>query len=185
MPRNHQKKFPHIFLIITLLILSINLSQEKSELKTLPGKKFSSQEEISEYLKTTDTTILVFYYKTASENAEEIAKKLKVVYSKLKYLIDLILVNCDNNLMEECTKSEDNLLDEEFYRIEIYVPPLYKYNPYTKELNSHQKMQYMKSDVSDKALYKFLTKAIISREQVITKENYENFKTRGNLNKNN
>ena len=183
MPRNHQKKFPHIFLILFLFILSINLSQEKSEIKTLPGKKFSSQEEISEYLKTTDTTILVFYYKTASENAEEIAKNLKVVYSKLKYLIDLILVNCDNNLMEECTKSEDNLIDEEFYRIEIYVPPLYKYNPYTKELNSHQKMQYMKSDVSDKALYKFLTKAIISREQVITKENYENFKTRSNLNK--
>ena len=183
MPRNQQKKFLHIFLILFLFILSINLSQEKSEIKTLPGKKFSSQEEISEYLKTTDTTILVFYYKTASENAEEIAKNLKVVYSKLKYLIELISINCDDNTMEECTKTEDNLMDEEFYRIEIYVPPLYKQNPYTKELNSHQKMQYAKSDTSDKALYKFLTKMIISREQVITNENYENFKTRANLNK--
>ena len=85
--------------------------------------------------------------------------------------------------MDECTKTEDNLLDEEFYRLEIYVPPLYKHNPYTREMNSHQKLQYAKSDISDKALYKFLTKTIISREQVITNENYENFKTKSNLNK--
>jgi len=183
MPRNPLSKFSHIFLILTLFILSINYTQEKSELKSLPGKKFSSQEEITSYLKTVDTTIVVFYYKTASENAEEIAKNLKVVYSKLKYLIELISINCDDNSMDECTKTEDNLMDEEFYRIEIYVPPLYKQNPYTKELNSHQKMQYAKSDTSDKALYKFLTKMIISREQVITNENYENFKTRANLNK--
>ena len=183
MPRNPLSKFSHIFLILTLFILSINYTQEKSELKSLPGKKFSSQEEITSYLKTADTTILVFYYKTASENAEEIAKNLKIVYSKLKYLIELISINCDDNTMDECTKTEDNLMDEEFYRIEIYVPPLYKQNPYTKELNSHQKMQYAKSDTSDKALYKFLTKMIISREQVITNENYENFKTRANLNK--
>ena len=183
MPRNPLSKFSHIFLLLTIFILSINYTQEKSELKSLPGKKFSSQEEITSYLKTVDTTIVVFYYKTASENAEEIAKNLKIVYSKLKYLIELISINCDDNTMDECTKTEDNLMDEEFYRIEIYVPPLYKQNPYTKELNSHQKMQYAKSDTSDKALYKFLTKMIISREQVITNENYENFKTRANLNK--
>jgi hypothetical protein len=134
-------------------------------------------------LKSTDVTILVFYYKTESEKAEELAQSLKDVYSKLKYLIEIIKVNCDNNHMDECTKTEDNLLDEEFYRIEIYVPPLYKHNPYTREMNSHQKLQYAKSDISDKALYKFLTKTIISREQVITNENYENFKTKSNLNK--
>jgi hypothetical protein len=183
MPRKHSLLCPNFFLILTILLLFINLSQEKSELKNLPGKKFTTQEEITQYLKTTDLTILVFYYKTGSENAEEIAGNLKIVYSKLKYLIELISVNCDNNFMEECTKSEDNLMDEEFYRIEIYVPPLYKQNPYTKELNSHQKLQYAKSDISDKALYKFLTKTIISREQVVTNENYENFKTKANLNK--
>ena len=183
MPRNQLKIFPNFILIIILLFLSFSFSQEKSEFKNLPGLKFTTQEEITQYLKTTDLTILVFYYKTSSENAEEIAGNLKIVYSKLKYLIELISVNCDNNFMEECTKSEDNLLDDEFYRIEVYVPPLYKQNPYTKELNSHQKLQYAKSDISDKALYKFLTKTIISREQVVTNENYESFKTRSNLNK--
>ena len=183
MPRNICPSFSTFFLFLIIFFLSLSFSESASEFKTLPGKKFTTQEEISQYLKTTDLTVLVFYYKTASENAEEIAKNLKIVYSKLKYLVEYIIFNCDNNDTEECTKSEDNLMDDEFYRIEVYVPPLYKQNPYTKELNSHQKLQYAKSDISDKALYKFLTKTIISREQVITNENYENFKTRSNLNK--
>ena len=182
MPRNYSST-TFIFLFLTIFFLSFSFTQAGSGIKTLPGTKFSSQEEISQYLKSTDVTILVFYYKTESEKAEELAESLKVVYSKLKYLVEIIKVNCDNNYMDECTKTEDNLLDEEFYRLEIYVPPLYKQNPYTREINSHQKLQYAKSDISDKALYKFLTKTIISREQVITNENYENFKTKANLNK--
>ena len=183
MPRNHSSIFSYLFLLLIILSFSSIFAKVETEIKKLPSKKFTTQEEISKYLKTTDLTILVFYYKTESENSEEIAKNLKVVYSKLKYLVEFITVNCDNNDMEECTKTEDNLMDEEFYRLEIYVPPLYKLNPYTKEMNSHQKLQYAKSDISDKALYKFLTKTIISREQVINNENYENFKTKANLNK--
>ena len=183
MPRNKCSAFPTFFIFLIIVFISFSFTLSLKEVKTLPGKKFNTQEDISRYLQTTDVTVLVFYYKTESEKADEIAQNLKVVYSKLKYLIEFISVNCDNNFMDECTKTEDNLMDEEFYRIEIYVPPLYKQNPYTKELNSHQKLQYAKSDISDKALYKFLTKTIISREQVVTNENYENFKTKANLNK--
>ena len=183
MPRSQLSSFHQILLCLIIFFLCLSFSKSASEIKTLPGIKLDTQEEISQYLKKTDVTLLVFYYKSESEKAEEIAGNLKIVYSKLKYLIEIIKVNCDNNHMEECTKTEDNLMDEEFYRIEVYVPPLYKLNPYTKEMNSHQKLQYAKSDISDKALYKFLTKTIISREQVITNENFENFKTRSNLNK--
>ena len=183
MPRSQLSSFHQILFCLIIFFLCLSFSKSASEIKTLPGIKLDTQEEISQYLKKTDVTILVFYYKTESEKAEEIAGNLKIVYSKLKYLIEIIKVNCDNNHMEECIKTEDNLMDEEFYRIEVYVPPLYKLNPYTKEMNSHQKLQYAKTDISDKALYKFLTKTIISREQVITNENFENFKTRSNLNK--
>ena len=183
MPRSQLSSFHQILFCLIIFFLCLSFSKSASEIKTLPGIKLDTQEEISQYLKKIDVTILVFYYKTESEKAEEIAGNLKIVYSKLKYLIEIIKVNCDNNHMEECTKTEDNLMDEEFYRIEVYVPPLYKLNPYTKEMNSHQKLQYAKTDISDKALYKFLTKTIISREQVITNENFENFKTRSNLNK--
>ena len=183
MPRSQLSSFHQILLCVIIFFLCLSYSKSASEIKTLPGIKLDTQEEISQYLKKSDVTLLVFYYKSESEKAEEIAGNLKIVYSKLKYLIEIIKVNCDNNHMEECTQTEDNLMDEEFYRIEVYVPPLYKLNPYTKEMNSHQKLQYAKSDISDKALYKFLTKTIISREQVITNENFENFKTRSNLNK--
>ena len=84
--------------------------------------------------------------------------------------------------MEGCRQNDDDMEDE-FYRIEMFVPPQYKYNPYTKELNKHQKLQYAKSDISDKALYKFLTKVIISREQKVNNENFDNFKLRADLNK--
>ena len=183
MPRNQLSAFYHLLLTLTIFFICLSFTKSAKELKTLPGIKLDTQEEISQYLKKTDVTILVFYYKSESEKAEEIAGNLKIVYSKLKYLIEIIKVNCDNNHMEECTQTEDNLMDEEFYRIEVYVPPIYKLNPYTKEMNSHQKLQYAKSDISDKALYKFLTKTIISREQIITNENFENFKTKSNLNK--
>ena len=183
MPRSQLSSLYHLILTLTIFLICLSFTKSASELKTLPGIKFDSQEEISQYLKKTDVTILVLYYKSESEKAEEIAGNLKIVYSKLKYLIEIIKVDCDNNPMEECTQTEDNLMDEEFYRIEVYVPPIYKLNPYTKEMNSHQKLQYAKSDISDKALYKFLTKTIISREQIITNENFENFKTKSNLNK--
>ena len=65
----------------------------------------------------------------------------------------------------------------------MYVPPELKFNPYTKELNPHQKLRYAKSDVSDKAIYKFLTRVIISREQKVTNSNYKTFISKPDLNK--
>ena len=116
MPRSQLSSLYQLILTLTIFIISLSLSFAKSasELKTLPGIKLDTQEEISQYLKKTDVTILVFYYKSESEKAEEIAGNLKVVYSKLKYLIEIIKVNCDNNHMEECTQTEDNLMVEEF-----------------------------------------------------------------------
>ena len=171
-----------IFILI-LFLLSFNFTKGESQIKTLPGKRFTTQEEISEFLKTTDLTILVFYYKTGSEKSNAVAENLKIVYSKLQYLIEYVIVNCDDNSMEECIANDDNIDEDDFFRIEIYVPPEYKFNPYTKEMNKHQKLLYTKTSITDKTLYNFLTKAIISREQLVTSENYENFKSRTDLNK--
>ena len=171
-----------IFILI-LFLLSFNFAKGESQVKALPGKRFKTQEEISEFLKTTDLTILVFYYKTGSEKSNAVAENLKIVYSKLQYLIEYIIVNCDDNSMEECIANDDNIDEDDFFRIEIYVPPEYKFNPYTKEMNKHQKLLYTKTSITDKALYNFLTKAIISREKIVTSENYENFKSRTDLNK--
>ena len=176
------QNFINNFLILIIFILSLNIIKSASEIKTLPGKRLKNQEEISDYLKKNDLTTLVFYYKTESDKSNQVAENLKIVYSKLQYLIEYILVNCDDSSMEEC-KANDDEMEDEFFRIEVYVPPEYKFNPYTKEMNKHQKLLYTKSSITDKALYNFLTKLIISREQIITSENYENFKSRSDLNK--
>ena len=174
------RKLIFSFLIFISCIVFVHSDYEVTK---LPGQRFTTEDEIKTYLSTTDVTILVFYYKKESEKSNEVAKNLKVVYSKLQYFIDYILIDCDKSHMDECRQTDEEELDDAFYRLEVFVPPQYKYNPYTKELNQHQKLQYTKTDISDKAIYKFLAKLIISREQKVTNENYENFKSRPDLNK--
>jgi DnaJ family protein C protein 16 len=170
-------------LFFLIFLLSLIFVKSEYEVTKLPGHKFNTEDEIKAFLNKTDVAVLVFYYKKESDKSNEVAKSLKIVYSKLRYLIDYILIDCDKSHMDECRQTEEEDIEDAFYRIEMYVPPQYKYNPYTKELNPHQKLQYAKTDVSDKALYKFLTKIIISREQKVTNENYETFKSRADLNK--
>ena len=86
-------------------------------------------------------------------------------------------VNCDNNFKDECKPIKGNIDEINFFKLELYIPPEYKFNPYTKEMNKHNKIPYTKPNVNDKALYTFISKAIISREQTITNENFENFKS--------
>ena len=80
MPRNKCSEFPTFFIFLIIVFISFSFTLSLKEVKTLPGKKFNTQEDISRYLQTTDVTVLVFYYKTESEKADEIAQHLKVVY---------------------------------------------------------------------------------------------------------
>ena len=175
--------FWKILTFCLIFISSIQFVLTDSEIKKLPGQRLSNEEEIKTYLNKTDVTVVVFYYKEESDKSNQVAKSLKVVYSKLQYLMEYILVDCDKSSMSQCRADDDEDMEDKFYRIEIYVPPQYKYNPYTRQLNAHQKLEYKKDDIGDKALYKFITKTIISREQKITNENYENFKQKSDLNK--
>ena len=145
--------FRKLSLFLFIFITCIIFVQSEYEVTKLPGHRFSTDAEISSFLNKTDVTVLVFYYKKESDKSNEIAKNLKVVYSKLLYLVDFVLVDCDKSSIEGCkTTEDDDYMEDAFYRIEMYVPPQYKYNPYTKELNQHQKLQYAKTDVSDKAI---------------------------------
>ena len=174
--------FGELPLFILIIVSCLIFVQSEYEVTKLPGHKFTTEDEIKSFLNKVDVTVLVFYYKKESDKSNEVAKNLKVVYSKLQYLIDFILIDCDQSHMDECKQTDDDMEDT-FYNIEIYVPPEFKYNPYTKELNPHQKRKYTRSEITDKAIYKFVSKLIISREQKVTNENYENFKLRADLNK--
>ena len=175
------KNLSLFFLIFIFFFLFINYVE--NEVSTLLGHKFKTEEQIKSFLEKTDVTILVFYYKKASEKSNEIAKSLKIVYNRLRYLIDFILIDCYKSQMNECKEIAEEDIEEAFYRIEMYVPPEIKFNTYTKELNPHQRLRYAKTDVSDKAIYKFLTRVIISREQKVTNLNYKNFISKPELNK--
>ena len=175
--------FRMLSLFILIFITFIQYVHSESEFKKLPGKRFKTEEEIQLFLAQSDMAILAFYYKKESYKSKEVAKNLKLVYNKLQYLVEFILVDCDKSKVELCKKTEEDDIDDEFYRIEMYIPPQYKINPYTSEINTYQKLQYRKTDVSDKALYKFLTKIIISREENVSNRNFETFKGKSDLNK--
>ena len=97
------KSSPFINIILfVIFIFSFNYIETTSEFDSLPGKRFTTSDEIQNFLKKIDLTILVFYYRKNSEISKEVAKNLKIVYSKLKYLTDFILINCDDNDMAEC-----------------------------------------------------------------------------------
>ena len=119
--------FRNFFYILILFIISFNLTKAESEIKKLPGKRFNTQEEINDYLKKTDLTVLAFFYRPESDKSNSVAESLKIVYSKLQYLIEYILINCDESSMEECRQSDDEMEDE-FFKIEVYMPPEYRYN---------------------------------------------------------
>ena len=175
--------FRILSLFFVIFITFIQKVHSESEFKKLPGKRFKTEEEIQLFLAQSDMAILAFYYKKESYKSKEVAKNLKLVYNKLQYLVEFILVDCDKSKVELCKKTEEDDIDDEFYRIEMYIPPQYKINPYTSEINTYQKLQYRKTDVSDKALYKFLTKIIISREENVSNRNFETFKGKSDLNK--
>ena len=175
--------FWQLLSLFIIFISSMQFVKSESEITKLPGQRFTTEEEIKSYLNKTDVTVLAFFYKEESDKSNQVAKNLKIVYSKLQYLAEFILVDCDKSHMSQCKPSDDDDMEDNFFHLEIYVPPQYKYNPYTKELNTYTTLQYTKKEITDKAIYKALTKMIISREQKVSNENYENFRQKNDLNK--
>ena len=170
----------NLFQILIFISIINFIISDDYEVTKLPGVRFSTENEIESFLNKTDLTCLAFYYKKESDKSNEIAKNLKSIYSKLKYLAEYILIDCDKSNLDNCKQSTN---EKEFFYLEVYIPPELKYNPYTQKMNKHTKFQYKKSDIEEKALYNFLKAAIVSKEQIVNNENYENFISKRSMNK--
>ena len=112
-----------ISIFCLIFISCIQFVHTESEIKKLPGQRLSSEEEIKTYLNKIDVIVFVFYYKEESDKSNQVTKSLKVEYSKLQYLMEYILVNCDKSSMSQCRADDDEDMEDKFNRIEIYVPP--------------------------------------------------------------
>ncbi|MCQ2819142.1 MAG: hypothetical protein MJ252_17910 [archaeon] len=184
------------FSILSLIILSTisfinsedNSYKPEGPFAELRGTHLTTS--FPEYLNNSDNTLFVFYYKPTSGLSLQIASVLPKIEKRLEYLLEFVYVNCnlavhkdtdackykkpDNNdiNMDDNTMEE---LEKNFFRLAVFTPPLYKYNPYTKKKNSYSVKVYDKVNFEETPITNFITSGIISRSVKLQKETYKNF----------
>jgi hypothetical protein len=180
------------FLIFLLAIYKIFTAEEiipgsdidESIFQAIEGLTITSEQAIRDILASTDMTYLAYYYVKSSPNSRIGADILSRVAEKLNFLAGILLIDCDDYQTDNqviCKKPED--AKDGFPKMILYVPPEYKYNPYTKQLNEHFTKFYEKNEVSETLIYNFITQNIPSRSIALTSENHETFMSNYALNK--
>jgi hypothetical protein len=178
-------KLQIIFVFFLIIVSIINANEPTDPPQTvfdeiLPSKIVTSTEQIQDYLKNSDSTYFLYFYKRTSKNSRYGAKALVQIAEKLAYLVDILLIDCDSEyglVAEPCIKniSEDKTVDD-FPRMFVMRPPDHKSNPYTGEIYLHKEIRYTKPEVNGALLHNFITENIPStRTLVLNSENIETF----------
>lgn len=151
----------------------------------ISAMKVQKWDEVLHVLSETDLTYLGFYYSKYSKNSQMVGLFLQSIAAKLEFLAGMFLVDCDEPELTElapCKKLPDTNQDS-FPRIELFIPPELKLNPYTKQYNQHSAIKYDKREISEVLLYNFITQNIPSRTTKLTKDNLDNFLSHTEFNK--
>jgi hypothetical protein len=178
------------FILIICFLVGVNSSEnEKIEdenkiFDDVISYKIKNIDGIQKLLDETDMTYLAYYYKKTSRNSRLGAQILRPVSKKLNYLANILMIDCDEVEPKDtpaCQKDPEAA--DGFPKMEVYSPPEYKFNPYTKKMNSHNRRLYDTPEVNENLIYNFITKNIPSRAVKLTPENFENFATNMEFNK--
>lgn len=168
-----------IFLTFSFLVNFLICNQlSKKIFEEIPNSiQIKSNAQLKHILNTTDVTYLAYYYKEDSHNSKLGAHYLTQIASKLDYLAKILLIDCNSmkrNL--ECDR-------EKFPFISVYIPPLYRINPYTKKIEKHTEYAFDKKSVSPDILIKFVEEHIVSYVTRLTAATFKNFEKVGYVNK--
>lgn len=173
-----------LFHIILLLGLILCLNCIEFNFNSIKGIKIKEIEEIDRLLDESDMTYFAYYYKQSSKNSKKVGELLIKIANKLEYLATVILVDCDEDNLREINMCRNiPEIEDGFPRMEVYSPPPYKYNPYTKEMLKHTKYIYNKQEVGENLIYNFITQHIPARVTKLEAANFENFASNMDLNK--
>jgi hypothetical protein len=151
---------------------------------SINGLTVRSENSIREILGKTDMTYFVYVYLKSSPNSRTGAEILAKVAEKLNFLAGILLVDCDDYETDNpkiCTKPEG--AKDGFPKMFLYVPPEFKHNPYTKQVNEHTTKPYDKNEVSESLIYNFIIQNIPSRSVALNTENHETFMSNFAMNK--
>ena len=145
-----------------------------------PGTPITSSSELSNHLNQTDLPAVAFYYKSDSENSNLLSQMLQSIYPKFEDFIKIFLIDCEKANFTECSYSSKEV---SFAFFELYEPPLYRLNPYTKSLNQHIKKPFVQKEMSVKSLNSFISNGIVDKSININKNNVDDFLSNNEMNK--
>jgi hypothetical protein len=166
-----------LFLTVNLIITEegkkIDDSVFENIVNSIKIKNYDS--ELNYLTNTTDLTYLVYYYKKSSDNSKFGAYYLKQIDRKLDYLASILLVDCDLVIPANVSHCISSSNVDNFPKIKLLVPPLYKFDPKTKKMNSHVEVDYNEDMVTPENIFNFISKHIPSYSTNLTKETISNF----------
>lgn len=167
-----------LLLILTTTIYSNN-DTSTSPFDYILGIHLDHPDHLSNYLNSTDVTYLLYYYKPDNTNSQIGAQYIRSVADKLQFLASVLLVNCDNESFADVKPCST----EGFPKMTALVPPEYRINPYTKEMNNYSEVVFRETNVTETSIYNFVTRNIISRTTKLTFGNIDNFLSNFAMNK--
>lgn len=179
-------------LLVSLAIIIISLSNcqesstdnQDSVFDQVMGIKLKRMEGLEKLLDESDMTHFTYYYKKTSNNSKLGAQLLSNVSRKLAYLANIVMIDCDEIEPKDTPMCEKDPEAKDGYpKMEVYSPPEFKYNPYTKKLNRHTRKMYNTEQVSENLIYNFITQNIPARSLKINTENFEGFVSNLEFNK--
>jgi hypothetical protein len=141
------------------------------------GIKIRDYNEVDRYLNTTDTTYFLYFYNKTGMNSVMGAYYLQKLDRKLDYITKIFLIDCNDVIqnIRQCQTHKNTTFDP-YPQFELLVPPLYRFDPTTKQMNVHTNVYFGGKQVTEDTLYKFIVDNIVSYStQIESKEILETF----------
>jgi hypothetical protein len=129
------------------------------------GIKIRDYTEVERYLNTTDTTYFVYFYNKTGMNSVMGAYYLQKLDRKLDYITKIFLIDCNEliqkNSIKQCQIHKNTTFDP-YPQFELLIPPLYRFDPSTKQMNTHTNVRFSEKHVTEDTLYRFIVENIVS-----------------------
>lgn len=165
----------------TTKTVNVDLNSEFS----IPGvSHLVDIKDLQSKIKDHETTYFLYYYHPDSENSKKGIDFLKELKTKLEYLVEMLLVNCQTSEYKDkpvCKKPEN--VKDGFPRMVMLSPPKVKINPYTNKENSYTEKKFQDKEVSQRTLYKFMTENIPDYSIELNNNNIDAFLKEADYNK--
>jgi hypothetical protein len=108
-------------------------------------------------------TYFVYYYRKDSTFSKLGAFYLKKIERKLEFLAVILMVDCERVIPKDipnCIVKNADL--DNFPRIKLLVPPLFKFDQKNRLMNSHDEIDFNEESVSEEIILKFIKKNLMS-----------------------